>query len=465
MRAAYKLRFHYHFHPVGQGLFASGCLFEPKVNQPRFLWVYDCGSVSFNDEPTWGARVGELKKFTQHKAAIELMTLSHFDKDHISGVTALLSQFKVDTLLLPYAPLSDRLEEAFATGVGISSEEMRYIINPVAFLREIATREKSTIRRVILVLPNGGEGPPVEADPPPGDDGRNESPEGSWPLEARTKRVTPDDGYARDFGMSEEVELLPPDSCLTTSDLWEFVPYNRAREDIRPAFAAEVQRLRETLLHGSKEEREQALDSLKAFYQDQIARSSRARNDISLFLYAGPVYENWKSCMFLYHHQGPLGGLPKWLARRHHKHCPALRSTTRCSVLYSGDGYLNTLNASDALSTRLGEERLGLLGVFQVNHHGARGNWHQGLADKLKPSITVFSSDPARPNTFHPHAEVLRDFWPYHPVQVNEIGHSSGGCLFLSQKAREELERKERERILMKRISADGNEACIHGIE
>lgn len=56
---------------------------------------------------------------------------------------------------------------------------------------------------------------------------------------------------------------------------------------------------------------------------------------------------------------------------------------------------------------------------FQVMHHGSRRNWHQGLAAKIQPSISLFSSDPAHRRFKHPDGEVLRDFWPYGAVQID----------------------------------------------
>ena len=89
--------FHYHFHPVKQGLFASGVLYKANTPRPLFLWVYDCGTVSSQSPLEWPEKVAELKRFAHGKESIELLTLSHFDNDHISGVTALLGQFSVAT--------------------------------------------------------------------------------------------------------------------------------------------------------------------------------------------------------------------------------------------------------------------------------------------------------------------------------------------------------------------------------
>ena len=60
-------------------------------------------------------------------------------------------------------------------------------------------------------------------------------------------------------------------------------------------------------------------------------------------------------------------------------------------------------------------------GVFQVMHHGAKGNWHRGVGKAVRPVFSVFSSDPGR-KLGHPHKPVALDFKPYGPTQVNQSG-------------------------------------------
>jgi beta-lactamase superfamily II metal-dependent hydrolase len=53
-------------------------------------------------------------------------------------------------------------------------------------------------------------------------------------------------------------------------------------------------------------------------------------------------------------------------------------------------------------------------------HHGARANWHQGIANAIAPYFSVFSSDPEHRRYKHPHAEVVRDFWQFGAIQVDK---------------------------------------------
>src|ERR1035441_281063 len=90
--------FQYDFHALGPGLFASGCLYQANPRQPRFIWVYDCGCMPTVPPMDWTAKMNQLALFTRGKERIDLLTLSHFDNDHITGVTALLARFQVNTL-------------------------------------------------------------------------------------------------------------------------------------------------------------------------------------------------------------------------------------------------------------------------------------------------------------------------------------------------------------------------------
>src|SRR5438034_1068539 len=80
-----RFHFHYNFHPVGQGLFASGRIYRDLDQSWFFQWVYDCGTSSSQkfvlDE------LAHLNAFNNGRGRIDLATISHFDHDHISGIS------------------------------------------------------------------------------------------------------------------------------------------------------------------------------------------------------------------------------------------------------------------------------------------------------------------------------------------------------------------------------------------
>ncbi len=162
---------------------------------------------------------------------------------------------------------------------------------------------------------------------------------------------------------------------------------------------------RDVLMAASDEvQRKAALKALKKHYE-KTYKTSQERNAISLFLYAGGNSQRrWVpcgcGCSRLRHAPG-LGDRLHWTCTCRHR---------RASVLYTGDGYLNTVDRWNRLAQYLGPARVKDLFASQVLHHGARGNWYPGLAASIGPYVSVFSSDPDHKRFRHPHEEVVEDF-------------------------------------------------------
>lgn len=217
--------------------------------------------------------------------------------------------------------------------------------------------------------------------------------------------------------------MLKPGSALRAASVWEFVPYNDETLALQPgeSWLAKVRALRDQLL-GEKqwEKRSKLLASLKDQYEE-FGTSSKERNQISLFLYAGPVSTSAPDgCRANY--GWTFKGDPPFIASGEliSGWRAADRPGKRAAVLYTGDGYLDTKTRIDALLRFMGNARIDSTAVFQVMHHGARANWTPGVASAIGPWFSVFSSDPNHRGYRHPHAEVLRDFWLCGPVQVKD---------------------------------------------
>jgi hypothetical protein len=416
------------FYPVGQGLFSFGEISSADRERASFTWVYDCGttsSQSYLDEA--------LSRFlaVQH---VDLVTISHFDKDHVSGMVKLLTRVSVEDLLLPYMPLWQRLVLIIEANITFRAPLARFLLDPVGFISEIPN---ANVRRVLFAMPPGDGGGPVGLT--------KAGPDGRQPLdeESRTKRIRkarepvngrntleieievidevslpPEDErrrYKEEVRSGIEVLYLRAGSAITVSGFWEFVPYNDASlaGKVSKSFKASVENLRYDLLNEpDPDDKTLALYGLKKSYIKTFGFGSEERNMISLFLYTGPINRNpyWSSSTSCDHRYG-------WhdYVRRASRVCD-----TFGAVLYTGDGYLNSQYRFDALREYLGEERMESIHVLQVMHHGSRSNWFPGIAAKIRPQNSVFCSDPAHRGYKHPHAEVLRDFWGFGPVQVDK---------------------------------------------
>jgi hypothetical protein len=409
------------FHPVGQGLFATGSLRRDSTTRPVFRWVYDCGTTSQQQyvrrsitrlETEWNWPVGQTRR-------INMFVLSHFDHDHLSGLTTLLSKFSIGALVLPYVPLWDRLVLAFDEGVAPKDEEMRFFVNPSDYLTRLPG---GGIDEIIFVPPSNPETPP-----PDGDAGQDPSPKDLDKLDAdrdRSGKEREDDPHAFDItraGTSTLVSLLRG-ARLTVAAAWEFVPYNDA--ELAPlasqSFRRTVAQLGRSLLATSATaERQSALKKLKRTYDRTFGSDSKARNQISLFLYGGPIpfaQAPWRIESTLARQRFSKGGdgMSLWTPPR------VATRENKCGILYTGDGYLDDEPRTDQLVQFLRNERIARIFTLQVMHHGARSNWHPGVSTRLNPAASVFSSDPRHKQFRHPHRAVLRDFRHHGPVRVNK---------------------------------------------
>jgi hypothetical protein len=219
-----KCEFSYHFYPVGQGLFATGTIRRKENDKLGFRWVYDCGTSS--DQDLVGEGIAELTQVSGDRKRIDLLTLSHFDHDHISGVASLLREFKIGTLMLPYMSLDQRLVLAFEEGRGSQDDPITgFYLNPVAFLIEQAG---PGIERILFIPPSGNVGPSYPSEAPnPQNDGPDEGPQIQF---RETERTDSEDEEHLPQAASEKnisVEFLQPGSKISLpAYLWEFIPYN-----------------------------------------------------------------------------------------------------------------------------------------------------------------------------------------------------------------------------------------------
>lgn len=395
-----KVHVEYRFHPVGQGLFSTGrlTLGSPYRHPlgPEFQWVYDCGTSS-SQRLVRNALIKFQRRINGRK--LDLIVISHFDADHVSGMVKLLNEVGTRTLMLPWAPLWHRLVIGYAQGLDPGDPEFAFYTDPVQYLVDQAGHR---FDQVVFVPFSDGDGP---ADP----DGSGEpdlDPEGDLALkiEAETDVHQEKDGqdwiaewmsYVSGARHGYRMLMMYPRGTAFVPKFWEFVPYNdpATRPKNEAKFIERVNDLRNTLLNSSDNDRKDALRDLNNHYVRTFPKSQL--NDLSLFLYGGPIGQ-WRTYSPLFDDQ--LDG----------------------SVIFTGDGNLSTDHRWQSLAGYLGHKRSFQPTVLQVPHHGSKYNWFNGLASMIEPGLSIISSDPGHRSFGHPHADVLRDLWPFRPVQVDK---------------------------------------------
>lgn len=424
--------FSYHFHPVGQGLFASGSIYE-QGESSRFLWIYDCGTTSSQGLLSLG--MTDLERRVGYKPKIDLLVLSHFDYDHISGVSQLIERFQIGTLMLPYMPMAQRMLIAFENSSDAPEESTTlFYINPVSYLLSL---DGPGIQRILFVPPSGSEGPPILEEQLKQPDGGPDLKFDFWKTDAREEIAILTQGTQGVDG-GATIDFLSPGSAIIMRSHWEFVPYNDDPEvPIDTNFVIAVESESASLISSTDSiQRERALRRLKLHYDNHFGKGSKNRNVISIFLYSGPIYTSWKSVMLC-----QSSSTHRYFNTRNHLHNYFLETSmdytvSRSSIIYCGDGYLDTPKRLQRLMRFFRHERIVSTGVFQVMHHGSKKNWHEGVAAAISPLFSIFSSDPERKKWWHPHAPVLRDFWRFGAVQVDkEKGFYIWGMLDLPASA------------------------------
>ena len=134
------------FWNVGQGLFSSGRI--QMGDAPDFHWVYDCGSVSKNYQNLLSKAIASMDKLYSTDM-IDLMTISHFDEDHINGVNQLLKNKTVRYWLLPYYPLEQRLIIAYLRNISSENALFEFYLSPIKYLSE-----HYKIENIVLTFPD-----------------------------------------------------------------------------------------------------------------------------------------------------------------------------------------------------------------------------------------------------------------------------------------------------------------------
>jgi hypothetical protein len=175
-------------------------------------------------------------------------------------------------------------------------------------------------------------------------------------------------GAPRSAGKQTNVSFLRRGSAITADRIWEFVPYNDdPKAAISSALKERVTEARQQLLATNlHKERRKVLAHLRAIYGAEFGNSSEDRNAISLFLYSGPIYSSCPAAIL--HCAGQFCvDRWKWLF-------PPEMNRPRCSLLYTGDGYLDTSAKLLRLLRYLEQDRVDRTGIFQVMHHGAETN-------------------------------------------------------------------------------------------
>ena len=378
------------FHAVGNGTLFSGQILSAR-NSEVFNWIYDCGSTS---KKIILDTVNSLPVWFQSSKTIDMLVISHFDNDHVNGLEILLKNFYVKRLVLPYTEWPQTIREISILGKkGITPSVALFQLNPAKWLQVNGLDNR--ISEIVLVegrnaqdydtLPlnkDSLDSPDVPQDYPPDAAGVSVFFDFDIPFQHSGIKIM-------------KINHLQPINDLSKS--FEFMFYNAEKNFselglIYKSGGQSFAKKSGKALSIVKADIEQIIISLglnqhinklpanwrkilKNCYEQHFGHTGKAKNNISLCMYAAPLKTNSN----LYN--------------------------SRHATLLTGDINLSC-NVVDDMEIHFGRNRWQSLKIVQVPHHGSKYSWTAGNTAKFIPARFVQCVTPTKN---HPHLNVTAD--------------------------------------------------------
>ncbi len=445
-----NIRFTYRFHPAGQGLFASGTLSNKFPYQKNnFHWVFDCGSMALKRDLS--PQISWYRDLILQKEKLDLLCISHFDYDHVSGLSQLLDGMHIDTVVIPYyTPYERLLLGAMQTWYRNmnQSDYFDFLSNPVAFIFERA----ASVGRVNIIhrLPPDNDNnwpfndnpndplvdreysPQKSSDYHTKDEARKgENDDDNWSLTIESElskkaawissrlKESPDN-------LSSKLQYIGRDACFSTCyrygkshNNWEFLFFHKP-EDIKIIRC--LKKGIDALLNMQSTSLNKALQNknlrnlIRDLYRNAFPGSKRF-NTAGLCSYSGPIFNNNRQDTEIstphYWH-----GFPPYISRLHPHLCRYYSWDNTLSILYSGDADFKPVSHRKELKEFLTDNRWESICILQIPHHGSKNNWQEGSANEFSHIHSVISADPLYKH-HHPDKEVLLDLLNKNPLLVD----------------------------------------------
>lgn len=339
---------------VGQGFFHSG---EVSCQGARALYVYDCGSLSSS------ALDRELDEFVDRYSdrVVDIVFVSHYHYDHVSGLPKLLKDAKVRAVVIPMLSPAERFAAAVSTtpAEDVSGWTMLFAADPEAALREFDPSIE-----IIGVSPEGGD--EVDVEDEEGDSDFDHVDVGVRGGE----KLTPPTQVSLRIGRRSVLEGV--DASQAAVPLWEWRAYTTkfayGREEKLLEKLAEQSGLSEPQVEAALADPATFRDFVETFHSQLTKAFAQSFADVnlsSLLVYSGPATERPVTGLVYRTRAGEVEGreIGAWDIR------PGWFGT--------GDQKMGVRRCKEVAKEF--ESELHRIGVLALPHHGAASSYHSAL--------------------------------------------------------------------------------------
>jgi len=347
------------FRKAGHGLFYTATLRSIRNRRNKLDLVYDCGSTSVSiiekSIESYSRNAHNLKR----KKKIDILAISHFHRDHISGLDKLVSVSSIKTVVIPYFQPIERLLISLQADLQAEDWYLSYLVDPVQWL--LSDNKANNV----IIIDHNKEKEKREF-PENIDDSISDN---------LLDGLDDNDSLEREYLGNEETEILEEGRVFFKSDnntaflsdySWIMRFYSphpdrskiaKIKSWIRSSTntnSSLKEIIKEIVLDKSK----RAL--LKTEYENEFGAAKL--NETSLTLFHAPIKSCCSSCFGAFHNVNHL--------------CCCQ------GQLLTGDLPLKTANDLDAFTAHF-EKYLDHTGCLQLPHHGSVKNWNSKLTKIL----------------------------------------------------------------------------------
>lgn len=351
------------FFKAGQGAFYGGVIKNPSNNK-QYTVVYDCGTVSKQEYIE--REIREFKDNYSSKGVIDLLFISHLDKDHVSGLEMLLNEFDVKRIILPYLIKEQRLPSLLSFNEDIPIDE-RDINNYSLFLESPWNyiREHSENTDIILIDANK-DGNYLSYN--------NESLSDDLYIVGTLIEDLDTDDYNEISNISN-LYLYKNNLQFYILNIWEFTTHVKNIND-----SSKITNLHNDLkkLINKENHDELNIDNLKQLLRNRDLRSKAKKcyNDIfkdvnkySLILLHGPINYTVLNSVVIE-------------SNNHITPYCYHDNSSRLYTILLGDSNIKGKYSKELIEKF--KDKLENVHVFQVPHHGSKNNWNTEKFEDLK---------------------------------------------------------------------------------